>query len=93
MLPNRADVTYKLNMKFWMGFRFDVNVTERNLNEQNYGNNSVFVSKASKKMAPYLRFKLSKSLYINTKFGYARIRNYRVINADDKINLAVTSNF
>ncbi|MFT6699226.1 MAG: hypothetical protein ACJAVD_000719 [Porticoccaceae bacterium] len=90
-LPIKADVTYKLNEKFWMGFRFDGIGTSYSLNEQNYNNGGAYVSKASIEMAPYLRFKLSKSLYINTKFGYAFSRNYRVFNADDKIDLAVTS--
>jgi hypothetical protein len=90
-LPIKADVTYKLGEKFWMGFRFDGIGTSYSLNEQNFTNGDAYVSKASIEMAPYLRFKLSKSLYINTKFGYAFSRKYRVFNADDKIDLAVTS--
>ena len=61
------------------------------MNNQNYSNNGAYVSKTSIKINPYLRFKVSKSLYINTKLGYAFSRNYRVFNADDKIDLAVTS--
>jgi hypothetical protein len=34
---------------------------------------------------------LSKSIYLNTKVGYAISRNYKVFHADDKIDLALTS--
>ena len=60
-LPIRADVTYKLKEKFWMGFRFDGIGTSYNLNDQNYSNNGAYVSKVSIEMTPYFRFKVSIS--------------------------------
>lgn len=90
-LPIIADVNYKLNEKIWMGLRFDGIGTTYNLSEQNYSNNGAYASKSSIELASYLRFKMSKSLYINTKFGYAFRRNYEVYDADDKIDLAVTA--
>ncbi len=90
-LPFLADINYELNKKFWLGFRFDGIGTSYNLSDQNYSNNGVYVSKNSIEFAPYLRFKMSKSLYINTKIGYALGRNYKVYDANDKIDLAVTS--
>lgn len=90
-LPFLADINYELNKKLWLGFRFDGIGTSYNLNNQNYSNNGAYVSKNSIEFAPYLRFKMSKSLYLNTKLGYAFGRNYKVFDADDKIDLAVTS--
>lgn len=74
-----------------MGFRLDTIGTSCDLNEQNYSKGGAYVCKTSKEVASYFRYKLSKSLYINTKFGYDFSRNYGVFNADDKIDLAVTS--
>ena len=34
-------------------------------------------------------FQLSKSIYINTKVGYAIRRNYEVYDINDKINFAL----
>jgi hypothetical protein len=90
-LPFLADINYELNKKIWLGFRFDGIGTTYNLSDKNYSNNGAYASKNSIELAPYLRFKMSKSLYVNTKFGYAFGRNYKVYNADDKIDLAVTS--
>ena len=90
-LPIFADINFKMSDKFWLGMKFDGLGTTYNLNEQNYSVNGAYVSKTSNELVSYLRFKLSKSLYINTKVGYAISRNYEVYDANDKIDLALGS--
>lgn len=90
-LPIIADINFKISNKFWLGMKFDGLGTTYNLNEQNYSVNGAYVSKTSNELVSYLRFKLSKSLYINTKVGYAISRNYKVFDANDKIDLALSS--
>jgi len=90
-LPIRADINYKLNNKLWLGMKFDGLGTTYNLNEQNYGVQNAYVSKTSNELVSYLKFKLSKSIYLNTKIGYAISRNYKVYDQNDKIDLAISS--
>ncbi|MCM4152426.1 hypothetical protein DHD05_12560 [Arenibacter sp. N53] len=90
-LPIIGDVTYKLYEKAWVGMRFDGLGTTYNLNNQSYSPNGAYVSKTSNELVSYFRFKLSKSIYIDTKLGYAISRNYKVFDANDKIDLAVSS--
>lgn len=77
--------------KFWLGLKFDGLGTTYNLNEQSYSVNGAYVSKTSNELVSYLRFKLSKSLYINTKMGYAISRNYKVYDVNDKIDFSLSS--
>lgn len=90
-LPIIADINFKMSNKFWLGMKFDGLGTTYNLNEQNYSANGAYVSKTSNELVSYLRFKLSKSLYINTKVGYAISRNYKMYDVNDKIDLALSS--
>jgi hypothetical protein len=90
-LPIIGDINYNLNNKVWVGMRFDGLGTTYNLTNQNYTPNGAYVSKTSNELVSYLRFKLSESLYIDTKVGYAISRNYKVFDTDDKIDLAVSS--
>lgn len=59
--------------------------------DQSYSDNGAYISKTSNELVSYLRFQLSKSLYINTKVGYAISRNYKVYDAKDKISFALTN--
>jgi hypothetical protein len=90
-LPINADINFKMSNKLWLGIQFDGLGTTYNLNEQNYSANGAYVSKTSNELFSYLRFKLSKSLYINTKVGYAISRNYKIYDANDKIDLALSA--
>jgi len=90
-LPIIAEINYNINTKVWVGMRFDGLGTTYNLNNQYYSPNGAYVSKTSNELVSYLRFKLSKSLYIDTKAGYAISRNYKVFDTNDKIDLAVSS--
>ncbi|GAA4953955.1 hypothetical protein GCM10023314_29440 [Algibacter agarivorans] len=90
-LPINGDVNYKINKKTWLGMRFDGLGTTYNLVDQNYGTKGAYVSKTSNELVSYFRYKLSKSIYINTKVGYAISRNYKVFDSEDKIDLALSS--
>lgn len=90
-LPIIAEINYNLNSKVWAGMRFEGLGTTYNLTNQNYTANGAYVSKTSNELVSYLRFKLNKSLYIDTKVGYAISRNYKVFDTDDKIDLALSA--
>ncbi len=90
-LPIIADLNYKIDKKMWLGMKFDGLGTTYNLMDQSYSDNGAYVSKTSNELVSYLRFQLSKSLYINTKVGYAISRNYKVYDAKDKISFALTN--
>jgi len=90
-LPIIADINYKIRNKMWLGMKFDGLGTTYNLMKQNYSDNGAYVSKTSNELVSYLRLQLSKSLYLNTKVGYAISRNYEVYDSDDKISLALGS--
>ena len=90
-LPIIADINYKIRNKMWLGMKFDGLGTTYNLMNQNYSDTGAYVSKTSNELVSYLRFQLSKSLYLNTKVGYAINRNYEVYDSDDKISFALGS--
>jgi hypothetical protein len=90
-LPIIGDINYKINNKTWIGMRFDGLGTTYNLSNQSYSANGAYVSKTSNELVSYLRFKLGKSIYLNTKVGYAVSRNYKVFDSKDKIDLALSS--
>tara|TARA_R110002050_G_scaffold233063_2_gene368772 strand:- start:39014 stop:39325 length:312 start_codon:yes stop_codon:yes gene_type:complete len=71
--------------------RFDGLGTTYTLNNQRYSDNGAYVSKTSNELVSYLRLQLCKSIYLNTKVGYAISRNYKVYDANDKIDLALSS--
>ncbi|MDO5977012.1 DUF6268 family outer membrane beta-barrel protein [Flavivirga jejuensis] len=88
-LPINGDVNYRLNNKFWLGMKFDGLSSTYNINAQYYSANSTYVFKVSNDIVSYLRFKLNKSLYVNTKVGYAIKRDYEVYDSNNKINYAL----
>lgn len=87
-LPYLVDINYKMNTTMWLGMKFDGLGTTFNLNDQNYSANGAYVAKTSNELISYLRFQLSKSLYVDTKVGYAISRNYKVFDRDDKVDLS-----
>lgn len=88
-LPIIADINYRIRNKLWLGMKFDGLGTTYHLNEQKFSPNSAYVSKVSNELVGYVRFQLSKSLYLNTKVGYAIQRDYEVYDSDDKMTLAL----
>lgn len=90
-LPINADLNYRVWKKAVVGMRFDGLGTTYNLHQPIQNTNSVYVAKTSNELFSYLRFELTKSIYLNTKIGYALGRNYEVYDSNDKIDLAVSS--
>jgi hypothetical protein len=90
-LPIVGDINYKIRNKLWLGMKFDGLGTTYNLSDQHYSVNGAYVSKTSNELVSYLRFQLNKSIFIDTKVGYAISRNYKVYDANDKISLALGS--
>jgi hypothetical protein len=90
-LPIIADANYKIGDRTWIGMKFDGLGTTYNLTHQNYTNNGAYVSKVSNELVSYFRFQMSKSIYLNTKIGYAISRNYEVYEINDKIDWALAS--
>jgi len=90
-LPILADINYILGHKFWLGMGFDGLGTSYNLTNQNYSSDGAYVVKTSNELFGYLRFQINKSIFLNTKVGYAIDRKYEVYDANDDINLALTN--
>jgi len=90
-LPIIADANYKIGDRTWIGMKFDGLGTTYNLTHQNYTNNGAYVSKVSNELVSYFKFQINKSIFLNTKIGYAISRNYEVFETNDKIDWALAS--
>ena len=90
-LPIIADANYKIGHKTWLGMKFDGLGTTYNLTAQNYTSSGAYVSKVSNELVSYLRFQLSKSIYLNTKIGYAISRSYGIYDTNDKVDWSLAS--
>jgi len=90
-LPIIADANYKIGDRTWIGMKFDGLGTTYNLTHQNYTNNGAYVSKVSNELVSYFKFQINKSIFLNTKIGYAISRNYEVYETNDKIDWALAS--
>jgi long-subunit fatty acid transport protein len=89
-LPINGDLNYRVCKKAVIGMRFDGLGTTYNLHQSINNTNNAYVAKNSNELFNYLRFELTKSVYLNTKIGYALGRNYEVYDSNDKIDLAVS---
>ena len=90
-LPIIADANYRIGNKTWLGMKFDGLGTTYNLTNQNYTSNGAYVSKVSNELVSYLRLQLSKSIYLNTKIGYAISRSYGIYDTNDKVDWSLAS--
>ncbi len=88
-LPIFADANYKIGKKTWVGMDFKGLGTSYNLTNQDYSANGAYLFKESNELSSYLRFQLSKSMYLNTTLGYAISRNYEVYDSNDKADLGL----
>ena len=88
-LPIFADANYKIGNKIWVGMDFIGLGTSYNLTDQDYTLNGAYVYKESNELSSYLRFQLSKTIYLNTTVGYAISRNYEVYDSNDKVDWAL----
>lgn len=90
-LPITGDFNYTISTKATLGMNFDGLGTTYNLHAPIYSANKEYVVKTSNELFTYVRFQLSKSIYLKTKLGYAITRSYKVFDANDKIDLGLSA--
>ena len=90
-LPIQVDINYTILNKTKVGVDFNGLSTSYNLHKSFYGANDTYVVKVSNELFTYLQYKIKKSFYIKTKLGYAVGRNYKVFDADDKVDVSLAS--
>jgi len=90
-LPITVDINYKIFKKGSIGMGFEGLGTTYNLKRPMYNNKQLYVAKTSNEICSYFQWKFSKSVYLNSKIGYAIGRDYEVYDANDKIDLAMSS--
>ncbi len=93
ILPAQFDVNYKVVEKVGLGVNFDGRSTSYALHTSEYSLRDKYVAKVSNDMYAYATYQISKSIYIRTKIGYAIGRKYRVYDADDKVDVAMSAIF
>lgn len=85
-LPILADVNWKMSRSVWLGAKIKSLVTSYSLANQNN-----YVANNSNKLMGYARFKLNKSIYLNTNLGYSIVRNYSVYSNAHEKNISLGS--
>lgn len=90
-LPITADINYSVFDKTSVGMKFYGLGTTYNLDEPIYNRSNAYVAKTSNELFAYLRFQLTKSIYLNTNIGYAIGRSYKVFDANDKVDFGLSS--
>jgi len=86
-LPFLADANYKLHDRVNIGINFFGQVRSFHLSQLPESANEGYVMKSSNELFGYLKFNLSSSLSVQTKFGYSIGRSYRVYDESDKITV------
>lgn len=90
-LPISFDLNYELFKKTVLGVSFSGLTKTFNLNKSMYTANNEYVVLSSNELLTYLQFQLGKSIFLNTKAGYAISRSNKIFDSNDKIDLAVSS--
>jgi len=90
-LPITADIKYKLFKKGALGMQFEGLGSTYNIKRPMYSNKQLYIAKTSNEICSYFQWQFSKSVYLNSKIGYALGRDYEVYDAKDKIDLAMSS--
>lgn len=90
-LPVWADINYRFNDWFRLGFSFSAFVRSYNINEPQFSKNGEYLVKASNEPMLYLQFEPTKSLIIQTKIGYSIGRNYRIYDEKDRVTFGLSA--
>jgi len=94
LLPIKADLNYQLGATTSYGLRFDGLGTSYDIQTPGFpGSTNNYVTRASNDLYVYGQFKITPSLLLRAKIGYAFFRNYKVYNADDTIDLSLVGIF
>ena len=91
LLPVRVDLNYELSGTTSAGLRFDGLGTSYDI--QNPGFNDHYVTRASNELYVYGQLKLTSSLLLRAKLGYAFFRNFKVYDSDETIDLSLVGIF
>ncbi len=86
MLPFLADMNVRLVNKVYAGLNFTGLVRSYHLSELPASETGGYVVKASNEFSTYLKYNLTKSLFVQARVGYSLGRSYRVYDEDDKIS-------
>jgi hypothetical protein len=89
LLPIRVDLNYQLSKTSWIGINFDGIGTSYLIKNEIY--NDSYVNKSSNELYSYLRYRITPSLLLDFKLGYAFFRSYRVFDKRDKVDFSVAS--
>ncbi len=87
LLPVRVDLNYEMSETTSAGLRFDGLGTSYDI--QNPGFNDHYVTRASNELYVYGQLKLTSSLLLRAKLGYAFFRNFKVYDSDETIDLSL----
>lgn len=85
--PFLADFNYKVHRSIGVGINYAGQVRTYHLNQVSITGNSGYVERATNEVTTYLKFNLTKSLILQTKFGHSIGRHYRVYNDDDRVSI------
>ncbi len=85
--PFLADFNYKVHRSIGVGLNYAGQVRTYHLNQVSATGNSGYVERATNEVTAYLKFNLTKSLILQTKFGHSIGRHYRVYDNDDQVSI------
>lgn len=90
-LPVWADINYRFNDWFRVGFSFSAFVRSYNINEPQYSENGEYLVKSTNEPKLYLQFEPIKSLVIQTKIGYSIGRRYKIYDEKDQVTFGLSA--
>lgn len=85
--PFLADFNYKVHRSIGVGLNYAGQVRTYHLNQVAATATSGYVERATNEVTAYLKFNLTKSLILQTKFGHSIGRHYRVYDDNDRVTI------
>lgn len=90
-LPVWADINYRFNNWFRVGFNFSAFVRSFYINEPQFVETGEYLVKSTNEPMIYLQFEPIKSLIIQTKLGYSIGRQYAIYDESDKVTFGLSA--
>ncbi len=90
-LPINGDVNYRLNDKWFVGWRYYAIVKTYNLHRQYYQVDGQYLAKSNNETYLYLGCEVKKGLLIRGQVGYSVGRNFRLYASDDKADWGLSA--
>ncbi len=85
--PFLADFNYKVHRTVGVGLTYAGQVRTYHLNQVSTTGASGYVERATNEVSAYLKFNLTKSIILQTKFGHSIGRHYRVYDDNDRVTM------